>query len=367
MSDPIREFIERRVQILKQIIEKRKKDAREALAKAFQPIHKLLEKLAKSTSPGCDEELKRSIENFGTAQKSLLGKCVAGFKIDYDKWRKMTDTGRLNLGKEQKKEEEEKKGDRKWELGVGLDRNWVKDEINKSLPGGIQLNLGDMLPKEYKFKGKDIPFITDDGYLGGQFTIVQLDAYMHIWKEKKKRTPSQQRLDDEAKKDHEAQERRDLDHDGCKEWLDRQCRAFNLRLEAVKRLENLAKRSVSAGDLARFESAKEAAELPSNLPTLKEVDDNYNERGQRDPALKRIRDQIADKIKEIEATLKRVQNTKMDFKKLASALKVPNAADKLEAALKLQGGARKKTLEDLQADSKVKFPGNTMNALMKAH
>jgi hypothetical protein len=155
-----------------------------------------------------------------------------------------------------------------------------------------------------------------------------------------------------------------------KKWLKGQCDAYKLRLEAVKELEKLAKAACQAGDPADLHDAREAADRPSTLPPLTEIDANLKKFGEGDPELKKIRDMIEKIIKEVEATLKRVRGTRIiDFKKLASALKLdkcPDAAEKLKKALGLTGGARKKALEDLQTECKVKFSSKHMEALMKA-
>jgi hypothetical protein len=140
-------------------------------------------------------------------------------------------------------------------------------------------------------------------------------------------------------------------------------------LQAVKELEKLAKDACLAGDVRDLDDAKGAANRPSQLPTLKEIDENLEKFGEGDPELKKIRDMIEKIIKEVEATLKRVRDTRIiDFNRLAAALKIdkcPQAAEKLKKAMALKGGARKKALEDLQTECKVKFSSKDMDTLMK--
>lgn len=154
-----------------------------------------------------------------------------------------------------------------------------------------------------------------------------------------------------------------------KKWLQGQCDAYKVRLQAVKVLEKLAKDSCQAGDVADLDEARGAANRPSNLPPLTDIDANLKKFGEGGPELKKIRDMIEKIIKEIEATLKRVRDTRIiDFNRLASALKLdkcPGAADKLKKAMALKGGARKKALEDLQTECKVKFSSKDMDTLLK--
>jgi hypothetical protein len=157
--------------------------------------------------------------------------------------------------------------------------------------------------------------------------------------------------------------------DELKKWLEGQLGAYKVRLQAVKELEKLAKDACAAGDLSDLEGAKGASERTSTLPTLREIDGNLKNFGQGDAALKKIRDEIEKIIKEVEAILKRVQDMKLiDFNKLAAALKLdkcPNAAEKLKKAMTLQSGARKKALDELQAECKVKFSAKDLETLMK--
>lgn len=154
-----------------------------------------------------------------------------------------------------------------------------------------------------------------------------------------------------------------------KKWLQGQCDAYKIHLQAAKELEKLAKAACQAGDVADLDDAKGAADRPSKLPTLKEIDANLKNFGEGDPELKKIRDMIEKIIKEVEATLERVRRTRIiDFNRLASALKLdkcPQAAEKLKKAMALKGGARKKALEDLQTECKVKFSSKHMDALVK--
>jgi len=72
-------------------------------------------------------------------------------------------------------------------------------------------------------------------------------------------------------------------------------------------------------------------------------------------------DELAGLNKKMDEIQARIQNSKMpakspvvDYKALAHALKIdkfPKAADKLKAAMKLQGQARAKALDALQKDS----------------
>ena len=57
----------------------------------------------------------------------------------------------------------------------------------------------------------------------------------------------------------------------------------------------------------------------------------------------------------------------MDFKRLASLLKVPTThVAKLKKALEVEGKTREKALTELQQELKIKFSAKDMASLMKA-
>jgi hypothetical protein len=158
-------------------------------------------------------------------------------------------------------------------------------------------------------------------------------------------------------------------------WTKAQLAATKLRLDAMKTLEQLAKKAVDAGDAGDLDAAKAGTQRPTQVPPQKQIDDNYAKFGQKDADLKKVVDELRTLNKEIDAIKARIQGMKMagapriDFKALARALrvdKVPNAAAKLEKALKVLGDARRKALEALQTEFNVTFGDKHMDSLMKA-
>jgi len=164
--------------------------------------------------------------------------------------------------------------------------------------------------------------------------------------------------------------------DELKKWLEEAMKDFEERLKAVKLLEDMAKDAVKDGDADDLAVAQKGTRVQwkTRLPTQKEIDDNLKNFGQGDAGLKKLRDQLTAKIDEIDCIVTRVQRMtmrprpKIDFKALARALKIdkcPNSADKLEKALKLQCDARKKALEALEKECKVRFPAKDMKTLIE--
>jgi hypothetical protein len=171
-------------------------------------------------------------------------------------------------------------------------------------------------------------------------------------------------------------------------WLKAQLEAAKLHVQAMETLKQLAQQSIDAGDQADLADAVKRSQVRSTWkPTQKEVEDKFSkfcdkceskglskdlqdQLGRDRAAFQKIVDELRGLNKKMDDLQSSVQNMNigpMEYKRLASALKVPGShVPKLKKALEVEGKAREKALMDLQQELKIKFSAKDMASLMKA-